>query len=68
MRKDNADLKRAINEEIHEKEAVQKTAHDLRNIVKKVEGDKMELNRGVQEGRQRIGGQSRVPVAILKNS
>ena len=55
--------KRVINEEIHEKETVQATANDLRNQVKRSEGEKTELNRLLQEARQRIGGQSVQPSA-----
>ena len=58
MLKEATDLKRAINEEIHEKESVQKTAHDLRNQVKKAEGEKIEQNRVIQDSKQRIGGET----------
>ena len=56
MRKDIVDLKRNVNEEVHEKEAVQQTAHELRNNVKRLEGEKTELSRIIQEAKQRIGG------------
>ena len=56
MRTDITNLKRAVNEEVHEKEAVQKTANDLRNHVKKAEGEKTELSRLLQDARQKISG------------
>ena len=58
MRKDIIDLKRAMNDEIHEKEATQKSANDLRNMVKKAEAEKIELNRSLQDAGQKIAGQS----------
>ena len=57
LRKEITDLKRNLNEEIREKEAVQKTAADLRNHVKKLEGEKTELSRQLQEAKNRIGGE-----------
>ena len=65
-RKEIVEHKRVINEEIHEKETVQATANDLRNQVKRSEGEKTELNRLLQEARQRIGGQSVSAVAQRK--
>ena len=56
MRKDIIDLKRAMNDEIHEKEATQKAANDLRNMVKKAEAEKIELNRSLQDAGQKIAG------------
>ena len=56
MRKDIVDLKRAMNDEIHEKEATQKAANDLRNMVKKAEAEKIELNRSLQDAGQKIAG------------
>ena len=50
------DVKRTLNDEIREKEAVQKTAEDLRTTVKKNEGDKIELNRNLTDTRQRAAG------------
>ncbi len=58
MRKEITELKRAINEEVLEKEAVQKTAAELRGTIKKSEGDKIELSRLVGDAKQRIGGQN----------
>jgi len=55
MRTDVTNLKRTINEEVLEKETVQKTANDLRNQVKKVEGEKIELNRLLTDAKQKIG-------------
>jgi len=49
-------VKRALYEESYENEAVQKTANDLRNMVKKAEADKADLNRQIQEAKQRIAG------------
>ena len=56
MRKDIIDLKRTMNDEIHEKEATQKAAIDLRNMVKKAEGEKIELNRSLLDAGQKIAG------------
>lgn len=58
------DLKRNINDEIREKEALGRTAEELRNSIKRSEGDKMELNRRLQESQQRNGGQfySQIPL------
>jgi 7-cyano-7-deazaguanine synthase in queuosine biosynthesis len=50
------DLRRAIGQEQFEKEAVQKTANDLRNMVMKAESEKTELCRFIQDERQKIGG------------
>ena len=57
MRKEIVELKRLVNEEIHEKETVQATAAELRGQIKRVEGEKTELSRLLQEARQRIGGE-----------
>ena len=56
QRKEIIEVKRLLNEEIREKEAVQKTANELRNMVKKAEGEKTELARLLQDGRQKIAG------------
>ena len=56
MRKDITDLKRSINEEIREKDAIGHTADDLRNKVKACEQEKTDLGRALQDARQRIGG------------
>ena len=56
QRKEIIEVKRLLNEEIREKEAVQKTANDLRNMVKKAEGEKTELSRLLQDARLKIGG------------
>jgi len=47
-------LRRALGEEAYEKEAVQKTATDLRNMVKQLEVEKVDSGRTVQDLRQRI--------------
>ena len=57
MRKDIVDLKRTMNDEIHEKEATQKAAIDLRNMVKKAEAEKIELNRSLLDAGQKIAGE-----------
>ena len=57
MRKEIVEHKRVIHEEIHEKETVMATANELRGNVKRIEGEKTELNRLLQEARQRIGGE-----------
>ena len=56
LRKEIADLRRALHEERYEKEAVQAGATDLRNMVKRVEAERAELGRLIQEARQRIAG------------
>ena len=56
MRKEIQELKRQWNDEILEKDAVNKTNEELRDKVKKVEGEKIVLNRSVEERSQRIGG------------
>ena len=55
LRKDVSDLKRSLAEETYEKEAVQRSANDLRNTVKKLEAEKVENTRQIQEMKQRIG-------------
>ena len=57
MRKDVVDLKRAVNEEVREKELLARTADELRGTVKRAEGDKTELNRALHDAKQRIAGQ-----------
>lgn len=57
MRKDITDLKRSINEEVREKEAIGRTADELRNKVKKAESEKTDLSRALQDSRQRIDGE-----------
>ena len=56
LRKEITELKRANNEEVMEKETVQKTACELRSNIKKGEGEKIELNRNLSDAKQRIGG------------
>ena len=58
QRKEIIEVKRLLNEEIREKEAVQKTANELRNMVKKAEGEKTELARLLQDSRQKGAGTS----------
>jgi hypothetical protein len=50
------DLRRIIGQEQFEKEAVQKTANDLRNMVMKVESEKTDLNRLIQDEKQKLAG------------
>ena len=56
MRREIVETKRAMNEEAREKELVGKTADELRGKVKKAEADKTEMNRVIQEAKQRISG------------
>lgn len=56
QRKDMVEVKRLLQEETREKEAVQKSAADLRNMVKRAEAEKTELSRLLQDARQRITG------------
>ncbi|XP_076086637.1 uncharacterized protein LOC143057256 isoform X1 [Mytilus galloprovincialis] len=53
MRKDIVELKRNINDEVREKDTISKTADELRNTVKRKEADKIELNRTLQDNKQR---------------
>ena len=54
MRKEIMDLKRAVNDEVREKETVSKIADELRGNVKRIEGEKTEFNRGLMDAKQRI--------------
>jgi len=54
LKKEILELKRSFGEESYEKEVIQKTASDLRNDVKKLEAEKVENGRVIQELRQRI--------------
>ena len=65
MRKDITDLKRAINEEIREKEAIAHTADELRTKVKNLEQEKTDLGRAYQDAKQRIAGVCALPVCIV---
>lgn len=56
MRNEITDLRRAIGQEVFEKEAIQKTSNEMRNMVKKAESDKVELNRIIQDCKQKIAG------------
>lgn len=56
LRREIVETKRAIGEEVREKDLIGKTADELRNKVKKLEGEKNEMSRVIQEARQRIGG------------
>jgi len=57
MRKDVLELKRNMNDEVREKDAIAKTSEELRNVVKKNEGDKIELSRALTDTRQRAAGE-----------
>jgi hypothetical protein len=65
QRKEIVDLKRAINEEIREKEAIGRTADELRSKVKICEQDKTDLGRALQDAKQRIGGESERCVCVM---
>ena len=43
QRKEGLELKRAINEEKHEKEALSKANEDLRSDIKKIQADRIAL-------------------------
>lgn len=45
MRKDMVELKRNLNDEVREKELFFKINDELRGIIKKNEGEKIEFNR-----------------------
>lgn len=49
-------LKRALGQEVFEKDAAQKAANDLRNMIKKSESEKLEQNHVIQELKQKISG------------
>lgn len=53
-----SNLKRTIEQETFEKDAALKSSTDFRNMVKKSEGEKLELNRINQELKQKISGTS----------
>lgn len=56
IRRDMVELKRNLNDESREKEAVSKTAEELRGTVKKNETDKIELSRALTDTRQKAAG------------
>jgi len=56
LRKEVVDVKRALAEEAQEKDLVQRTAAELRATIKREEAEKTELNRVIQEDKNRIGG------------
>ena len=53
MRKEITNLKRSVSEEVYEKEIIQRTSSDLRNMVKRLETDKVENKRLIHELKQR---------------
>jgi rootletin len=55
-RKEINELKRYLNDEVREKELVINSNEDLRNKLKACENDKTDLNRLVDECKQRILG------------
>jgi len=54
LKKETMDLRRTVSEELYEKEAIQKTANELRGTVKKLEADKVDNGRAIQDLKQRI--------------
>jgi len=54
---ENVELKRAIGQEVFEKEASQQSCEELRGMVKRCEGEKVDLSRLVQDLKQRITGE-----------
>ena len=54
MRKENLELKRVISGEQSEKEAMNAANEQLRNSIKKLENEKTNLFRNVEERNQRI--------------
>ena len=54
VRKENLELKRVISGEQSEKEAVNSANEHLRNSIKKLENEKTNLFRNVEERNQRI--------------
>lgn len=68
MQKEIYDLKRNLNDEIREKEAVLKTNAELRNKIKVSEAEKVELTRNVQDLKQRVGILEEQKLAIQKEA
>ena len=64
MGKEITDLKRNLNDETREKEAIQKAAEELRGKVKKGEGERVELGRALQDARQRIASKYKCGIDI----
>ena len=63
-RKEINELKRYLNDEVREKELVINSNEDLRNKLKACENDKTDLNRLVDECKQRILGSLRLFVNL----
>ena len=57
-RGENAELKRALGQETFEKEASHKSCEELRAMVKRAEGERVDLSRVLQELRQKLAGES----------
>jgi len=55
-RSDMTALRLAVTQETFEKDALQKSCTDLRAQVKRLESEKGELSRIVQEAKQRVSG------------
>ena len=56
MHKSIIDLRRAVNDEIREKETIQTSANDLRVMVKKAESERIDMNRQLQDSAQKNNG------------
>lgn len=50
------ELKRTLAQETFEKDASHKSCDELRVMVKKAEGDRVDLSRHLQDMRQRLSG------------
>ena len=58
VRKENLELKRGLSSEQSEKEAINQANEQLRNSIKKIEQEKTNLFRNVEERNQRIASES----------
>ena len=56
MHKSIVDLRRAVNDEIREKETIQTSANELRVMVKKAESERIDMNRQLQDSAQKNNG------------
>jgi len=59
LAKDLAALRRTLDEESYEKDVLQKTTNELRNSVLKLEVEKLENGRTINDLKQRISGRLR---------
>ena len=58
QRKDIVDLRRQLNDEVHEKESVEQSNGELRAKIKRAEADKTDLSRALADTKQKASGWS----------